>query len=459
MGVTFSLADDTPQKVRVRQPRTGAPPEGPRGAFALDVGRLRWSVCLLLFLATTLNYVDRQVIAVLKPDLARIQRWSDVDYGNIVTAFQAAYALGMLLMGRLLDRVGAKTGIAIAAAIWGIAATGHALAGTATGFVVARFALGIGEGGMFPAGVKVVAQWFPRRERALAIGLFNSGVNVGAVVTPSVVLWIACEFGNGAAFTTTGLAALLWVALWLAKYRAPKDHPALTNREREWIEMDGATDRARISWLHLIPLRQTWAFAMAKLLTDPVWWLYLFWVPSFLSSKYGLGLTKMGPPLVAIYLMSDVGSIVGGWLSSALLRRGWTVNRARKLSMMVCALAVVPIVFAAHARSTWEAVLFIGMAAAGHLGFAGNLFAVAADLFPESAVGSAVGIGGMFGAAGGILLAQTAGRVLQLTGSYYALFAGAPIAYVFAIFLLHVLSPRLEAVDAAIRTSRIPAWE
>ena len=410
------------------------------------MGHVRWSVCLLLFFAATINYVDRQVIAVLKPDLARLQGWSDVDYGNIVTAFQAAYALGMVAMGRLLDRIGAKVGFAVAAGIWGIAAAGHALAGTALGFAMARFALGIGEGGMFPAGVKVVAQWFPRRERALAIGIFNSGVNVGAVATPSVVLWIAFEFGSRAAFVTTGLVALLWVAIWMGKYHAPQDHRGLSARERQWIGIDREVAAPPVSWARLLPWRQTWAFAIPKLLTDPVWWLYLFWVPSFLSSKYGLGLTKMGPSLVAIYLMSDLGSIGGGWLSSALLRRGRSVNHARKVAMMVCALAVVPIVFAAGARSTWVAVVLIGLAAAGHLGFASNLFAVTADLFPENAVGSAVGFGGMFGAAGGILLAQAAGRILQGTGSYYALFVGAPIAYVLAILVLHALSPRLEGV-------------
>jgi ACS family hexuronate transporter-like MFS transporter len=428
-------------------------PAGPRGAFAFAVGRRRWTICFILFLAATINYVDRQVIAVLKPDLAKAQHWSDIDYGNIVTTFQLAYAIGMVSMGWFMDRVGTKVGFAVAAVVWGLAATAHAIAGSARGFAVARFALGVGEGGMFPGGVKVVAQWFPRRERAFAVGLFNSGVNVGALVTPLAVPWIVSEFGMPAAFVATGLLALLWVVLWLAKYRSPEKDPALSVSEKDWIRSDPAPDWPKIPWVRLLPWKQTWAFAIAKFLTDPIWWLYLFWVPSLLSSKHGLGLSKMGPPLVAIYLMSDVGSIFGGWLSSTLLRRGWSVNRARKTAMIVCASLVVPIVFAANAQSTWTAVVLIGLAAAGHLGFTGNLFTLTSDVFPEKTVGSVVGFGGMFGAVGGILLAQTAGRVLQATGSYYTLFVAAPAAYLVAIAVVHGLLPRLEPLPASALTT------
>jgi ACS family hexuronate transporter-like MFS transporter len=414
------------------------------GAFALAVGRQRWTICFILFLAATINYVDRQVIAVLKPDLARDQRWTELDYSHIVLSFQVAYAIGMVSMGWLLDKVGTKAGLAIAATIWGIAATGHWLAGSVLGFAIARFALGIGEAGMFPAGVKVIAQWFPKRERAFALGLFNAGVNVGAIATPLAVPWIVEKYGLRAAFIATGGLALLWVFLWLAKYQVPDQHPKLSAREKEWIRSDPVTTYPKIPWVRLLPWKQTWAFAIAKFLTDPIWWFYLFWVPPFLNRTHGITLTKMGPPLVTIYVMADIGSVLGGWLSSTFLRSGWSVNRARKFSMILCASFVAPIVFAASAHSTGVAVVLIGLAAAGHQGFAANLFTLTSDLFPEKAVASVCGFGGMFGAIGGILIALVVGLVLQATGSYYTLFIAAPTAYVLAIGVVHILSPQLE---------------
>jgi ACS family hexuronate transporter-like MFS transporter len=413
------------------------------------VGRYRWTIVLILFLAATVNYIDRQVIGVLKPTLSSEMHWSDVDYGNIVTAFQVAYAIGMVSMGRLLDKLGTKTGFALAAALWGVAAMGHGLAGSAVGFAVARFALGLGEAGMFPAAVKAIAQWFPKRERAFATGLFNSGTNVGAILCPLLVPVIVGAAGSRTAFVVTGALALGWVGLWLAVYARPNEHPRMTATELAYIQSDPVKTFPKIPWRYIYLKRQTMAFALGKFLTDPIWWLYLFWVPDFLHRRHGLNLTQMGAPIVTIYLMSDVGSIFGGWLSSRLIKSGVSVNAARKTAMLACASLVAPLVFAANVDSVWVAAVLVGLATAGHQGFSANLFTLTSDLFPEKAVGSVVGLGGMAGAIGGIFIAQVAGRVLQATGSYYVLFLAAPSAYLVAIALIHTLSPRLEPVDAS----------
>jgi ACS family hexuronate transporter-like MFS transporter len=412
------------------------------------LGRYRWVICAVLFGAATINYIDRQVLGVLKPLLTNELHWSDVTYGNIITAFQIAYAIGMLSMGRLLDRLGTRTGFAIAAGVWGLAAMGHALARSATGFSIARFALGLGEAGMFPAGVKAIAQWFPRKERAFAMGLFNSGTNIGAIVCPLLVPLIVGAAGSRVAFAVTGALALLWVVLWITIYAPPNEHPRMSAEELAYIQSDPVKTFPKIPWRHLIVRKQTLAFAAGKFLTDPIWWLYLFWVPDFLHRKHGLDLKSLGPPLVTIYLMSDVGSIAGGWLSSRLIRMGWTVNAARKGAMVACALCVVPIVFAAQAESVWTAAILVGLATAGHQGFSANLFTLPSDLFPEKAVGSVVGLGGMAGAIGGIFVAQVAGRVLEATGSYYVLFLAAPTAYLLALAMIQSLSPRLEPVES-----------
>ncbi|HEY2514481.1 MAG TPA: MFS transporter [Polyangiaceae bacterium] len=432
--------------------------------MASIIGRYRWVICGVLFLAATTNYVDRQVLGVLKPVLATELHWDDVTYGNIVTAFQVAYAIGMLSMGRLLDKVGTRAGFALAAGLWGVAAAAHALATTALGFGVARFALGLGEAGMFPAGVKAVAQWFPKKERAFAMGLFNSGTNVGAIVCPLIVPWMVTTAGSRTAFLVTGGLALAWVGLWLSTYAPPNEHPRMTAGELAHIQSDPVKTFPPIRWRTLLLRRQTWAFAIGKFLTDPIWWLYLFWVPDFLHRRHGLNITQIGLPLVVIYLMSDVGSVAGGWLSSRLIRAGSSVNTARKVSMAICGLSVVPLVFAANADSVWTGAVLIGFATAGHQGFSANLFTLPSDLFPEKAVGSVVGIGGMAGAIGGIFVAQLAGQVLEATGSYYVLFLTAPTAYLIALLVIQVLSPRLEPVALAELPAPLPApvpsrWE
>jgi len=419
-------------------------------------GYVRWTVCALLFAAATVNYLDRQVLSVLKGTLSTELGWNEVDYGNIVTAFQAAYALGMLLMGRLMDTLGTRRGFSLAVAFWSVAAMGHAFASSAFGFATARFALGVGEAGMFPGAVKTIAEWFPKRERALATGIFNSGTNVGAILCPLLVPVIVTAWGYRAAFVLTGAVGFVWLAAWLAFYRAPALHPKLGAEERAYIASEPGGAGPRVTWKQLLPHRQTWAFACGKFLTDPFWWLYLFWIPDFLQKNYGLRLLEVGPPLVVIYLMSDVGSVGGGYLSSRWIARGMSVNAARKLAMLVCALGVVPIVLATRADSLWSAVFLVGLATAAHQGFSANLFTLTSDLFPARAVGSVVGIGGMAGAIGGMLIAQVAGRVLQWTQSYSSLFIAAACAYFLAVLLVHLLSPRLEPAQLPVtRTGEV----
>jgi len=374
---------------------------------------------------------------VLAPYLQPIIVWNEIQYGYIVTSFQAAYAVGLLIAGGVIDRLGTRIGYAIAISIWSLAAMSHALVRTVIGFAIARFALGLGEAGNFPAAIKTVAEWFPRKERALATGIFNSGSNVGAIVAPLAVPWITLRLGWQWAFVFTGFLSAAWLIAWLAIYR-----PALAP-----IQNDTEESASRISWAHLLAHRQTWAFLLGKFITDPVWWFLIFWLPKFLNSEHGLTLTDIGPPLVAIYLMADCGSIAGGWIASSFLRRGWSPNRARKFAMLICASLVVPIVFAAKARSLWAAVALIGLAAASHQGWSANLFTLVSDMFPQHAVGSVVGIGGFGGAVSGMLIATFTGFLLQFTGSYVPLFVMAGSAYLLALLVIHLLVPRLEPAD------------
>jgi ACS family hexuronate transporter-like MFS transporter len=322
----------------------------------------------------------------------------------------------------------------------------HALAHSAFGFGVARFSLGLGEAGNFPAAIKTVAEWFPKKERALATGIFNSGSNVGAILAPLAVPFIAVNYGWQWAFIITGTLGFFWLACWLAIYRRPQEHPKLTRAELEHIQSDPAEPTTKIPWARLIPHRQTWAFAIGKFLTDPIWWVYLFWLPKFLNTNYHLNITQIGLPLVVIYVAADFGSIGGGWLSSSLIKRGWTVNRARKTAMLICAVSVVPIIFAAHASNLWVAVALVSLAAAAHQGWSANIFTFASDMFPRRAVGSVVGIGGMAGSIGGMLIATTVGLILQYTGSYLPIFIIAGSAYLVALLIMHLLAPRLEPV-------------
>jgi ACS family hexuronate transporter-like MFS transporter len=408
------------------------------------VERYRWRICALLFFATTINYMDRQVLGVLAPVLQKDIGWNDIQYGYIVTSFQAAYALGLLIVGGVIDRVGTRLGYALAIVLWSLSAMGHSLVRTVLGFGVARFMLGLGEAGNFPAAIKTVAEWFPQRERALATGIFNSGSNVGAIVAPVAVPWIAVSFGWQWAFVFTGLFSACWLVAWLTIYRKPQDHPKLSSRELAYIQSDPVEPTGRIPWARLLPYKQTWAFLIGKFLTDPIWWFFLFWLPKFLNTQHGLTLSNLGLPLVVIYLVADGGSIGGGWLASLFLKRGWTVNRARKTAMLCCACCVVPVTFAANVKSLWGAVALVSLAAAAHQGWSANIFTLASDMFPRRAVASVVGIGGFGGAVGGMLIATFTGFLLEFTGSYVPVFIMAGSAYLLALLIIHLLAPRLQ---------------
>jgi ACS family hexuronate transporter-like MFS transporter len=432
------------------------------------VGRKRWVICALLFFAATINYVDRQVIGILKPTLQAEFGWTEIDYGWIVFAFQTAYAIGLLSVGRLMDRFGTKKGFSFSIVVWSLAAMAHAwaipiglgvlaifavfgveaaaigLSVSVIGFIVARFALGIGEAGNFPASIKTVAEWFPKKERALATGIFNSGTNVGALATPLLVPLIVVYWGWYEAFIITGLLGFIWLVFWVLIYRKPEEDPKLSRAELAYIQSDPVEPTARIPWKQLFPHRQTWAFAIGKFLTDPIWWVYLFWLPDFLNKQHGLELKNFGLPLAIIYIIADVGSIGGGWISSALIKRGWSINAGRKTAMLICALAVVPIIFASITSNLWIAVVLIGIAAAAHQGWSANIFTLASDMFPKQAVGSVVGIGGMAGAIGGMFIAKLVAYILDTTGSYVPIFAIAASAYLVALLIIHLLAPRLE---------------
>ena len=433
------------------------PPYPTDVARIATMGWYRWVICGLLFLATTINYIDRQIIGVLKPVLHEQLGWSQIDFSNVIFAFQAAYALGYLFGGRLMDLIGVRIGYALAVLLWSLAAMGHATVRTVMGFCIARFGLGLAEGGNFPAAVKTVSEWFPAKERALATGIFNAGSNVGALITPLVVPWLTVKFGWPTAFLATGSLGFLWLLAWMYLYRNPGERVGITppvNYSGASLSpnpdsgsgADAAPERA-ISWLELLRHRQTWAFVVGMLMTSPIWWFYLYWIPGFLNERHGLVLVNLGPPLVVIYLMTDVGSIGGGWLSSSLIKRGWSVNTARKLAMLVCALCVVPIGVASIVSNLWVAVLLVGLAASAHQGFSANLYTLVSDTVPQRAVSSVVGIGGMAGAIGGMFNAKLAGYVLEWTGNYFILFMIAAAAYLVAWLAIHLLLPRLEPMQ------------
>ncbi len=405
-------------------PENEASATGRRGWF-------RWVICAVLFFATTINYIDRQIIGILKQTLEAQLGWSEKDYAQIVFSFQAAYAIGYLVGGRMMDWIGLRLGYALAVGLWSVAAVAHGWMRSVTGFCAVRAGLGLAEGGNFPAAIKTVAEWFPRQERALATGIFNAGSNVGALVTPILVPWLTLRFGWPAAFWVTGSLGFFWLCSWVWLYRHPATHPRLGQAELAHIQSDPPDPAVRVSWLALLACRPTWAFLLANFLVSPVWWFYLFWIPSFLNKQYHLNLQDLGAPLVAIYLFADVGSIGGGWLSSHWLKGGWSVNAARKTALLVCALCVVPIYTASSVSQLWLAVGLIGLAAAAHQGFSANLYTVVSDTVPRQYVSSVVGIGGMAGAIGGMIFAKIAGHVLQegqLSQSLYVIASAAGMA-------------------------------
>ena len=411
------------------------------------IRHLRWYICALLFFAATINYLDRQVIATLKPVLQKEGIWDDIGYSWVVFFFQTAYAIGLLVSGRVMDWLGTRKGFSLSVIFWSFAAMAHALATSVASFSVARFALGLGEAGNFPASIKTVAEWFPKKERALATGIFNAGTNVGILVAAAIVPPITLYFGWKWAFIVTGLVGFVWLIFWITIYRRPEEHTHLSQEELEHIKSDPPDTEVHIPWSQLLTHRQTWAFAVGKFMTDPIWWIYLFWLPDFLNRKHGIDLKSVGLPLIVVYLIADIGSVGGGWISSTLIKRGWTINRARKTAMLICAISVVPVMFAANASSLWVAVLLVGLAAAAHQGWSANIYTTASDMFPRKAVGSVVGIGGMAGAVGGMLISKLVGYILQFTGSYVPIFIIAGSTYLIALLIVHLLVPRLEPAE------------
>jgi MFS transporter, ACS family, hexuronate transporter len=420
------------------------------------IGKVRWTICAMLFAATSINYMDRQVLSLLKPTLMHPMGqggigMTEVGYGYIMAAFQVSYAIGLLAAGRFVDKVGTRIGYMVIMAVWSLSAMGHALVNSMFQFGIARVCLGLGESGNFPAAIKTVAEWFPQRERSLATGIFNSGANMGAILAPAIVPWVAVHYSWHAAFLVTGVFSAAWIALWYNKYRKPQDHPTLTGAELRHIYEEAAQQMGPSApWIKLLSYRQTWAFAIGKGLTDPIWWFFLFWLPDFFSKKYGLDLKHVGLPLIVVYTASSVGSIGGGWLPMPLRKFGLSAVAARLTAMFLCACAVTPIFIVNSLNSEWATIGLLSLAAAAHQGWSANIYTTASDMFPKSAVGSVTGIGGMAGSACGSLFAIFVGYVLQLTHSNYTvLFGIAASAYLVAFAFLNLLAPGLRKAEFA----------
>lgn len=429
----------------------------------MKVGKYRWTILSLVFFATTVNYLDRQVISLLKDDyLQPMFHWTESDYANVVTFFQIFYAIGMLGAGWVIDKIGTKLGYALSLTVWSLAAIGHALAGSTVGFIIARSTLGVSESGNFPAAIKTVAEWFPKKERALATGIFNSGTNVGAIIAPLTVPLIAIYWGWQWAFIITGGIGLLWLVFWFAMYDSPSKHKKLHKAEFDFIHSDQDEPvkqdkpQEKISWLKLLTFKQTWSFVLGKGLTDPIWWFYLFWLPSFLHRQYGMTKTDVAFPIAIVYMMTTVGSIGGGWLSGFLINKGWPIFRARRTAMLIFALCVVPIIGALELGkfNPWYAVLIIGLAASAHQAWSANIFTTASDMFPKRAVASITGIGGMAGAVGGIILSQLTGPLLDhfntlgsIETGYYIMFIICGSAYLLAWAIMAILTPKMKQIE------------
>lgn len=454
-------SDMNDERNATQRSRTGVTGAGTSNNMHTPMSHYRWTICALIFFATTINYLDRAVISLLKSTLEKEFNWSESDYANIVIAFQVSYAAGLLLAGRVIDKLGSKMGYAVSLVIWSIAAMGHALVKSTQGFIVARAALGIGEGGNFPSAIKAVAEWFPKKERALATGIFNSGTNIGAIAAPLTVPFIAAQLGWQWAFIITGAIGFIWLIFWFLLYEVPAKQRRLSATEFDYIHSDKDEqqplhDAPAIPWTRLLGYRQTWAFVLGKFLTDPIWWFYLFWLPSFLKAEYGVDGTAIALPVALVYTLSTLGSIGGGWLPMLFIGRGWTVQRSRKTAMLLYACFALPVVFAQWlgALNMWFAILIIGIAAAGHQAWSANIYTTVSDMFPKNAVGSVTGIGGMAGAVGGILIARASGLLLdhyKTQGSvetgYMIMFGICGIAYLTAWLLMHLLSANLKRIE------------
>jgi ACS family hexuronate transporter-like MFS transporter len=425
-----------------------AGPDAAVAAVAPPRGRIRWMVCALLFAAVVLSYIDRLVLGVLKPQLSALYGWTNSGYGDVTGYFQVFYGIGFLLFGWLIDRVGPRIGYLLAMGSWTVGHFAQTLVTSTSGFVVARIPLAFGEAGTYPSALAAASQWFPKKERALAIGIFNAGANVGAVVTPLLVGFIVADLVMDWrwAFVITGLFNVVWLVAWWRLYHPPHSHPRVTPEERRWIETEPADDRGRAGFLAVLRHREAWAYMTGRFLIDPVWWTFLFWLPDFFNTRYGYDLKSFGPPLVAIYILADLGAVAGGWYSSRLLKRGVATGRARKRAMFISALFALPVMFAAQAGSIWIAAGVIGLACAAHQGFSTNLFALPGDQFPRYAQGTLIGLGGFAGATGGFIASKTLGLLLDRVGSYGPFFIACGLAYLVALAAFHLLNPRYRDV-------------
>jgi ACS family hexuronate transporter-like MFS transporter len=413
-------------------------------------GRYRWLIIALLFVATTVNYIDRTMLGLLAPVLGEEMGWSENDYGNIVTAFQAAYAFGFLIMGWLIDRFGPKIGYAIAISIWTIGHVAHGFASSVVSFMAARVILGVGEAGHFPSVVRASSEWFPQKERAYAIGWVNSATTIGVILTaPTIALFmVVLGFDWRETFIYTGLFGIALLLLWLWLYSNPRESGKVSDAELAWIEHDPPEKIERIGWSRIVRKREAWAFAIGKFLTDPVWFLMLFWLPKYFSTTYDVDLKIVLLPMIIMYLLSDVGSIAGGWMSSKLIQKGHSVNFARKITMLLSGCCVLPLLFVTGLDNMWIAVVLIGIALAGHQSFSSNILSIPPDMFPKKAVGSVIGLGGFMGGVGGMIMAKSTGLVLDATdGNYTLIFAACTTVYFLAVLAIHLLSPRLAPVS------------
>lgn len=411
------------------------------------VGRYRWTICALIFFATTINYMDRQMLGLLAPLLQKDIGWNQVQYAQTVMVFTVAYAVGLAIFGRIADRFSTKAVYGSAMAMWSLAAMLHAVASSVPGFAAVRGLLGFGEAANFPVAIRTTATWFPKKERALATGLWNMGATIGGIVAPAFVPIAAVMWGWRATFIAGGATGFIWLAVWLFVYRQPAQHPSVSKSELDYInsDRDEAVEQS-VSWLSVLKYRETWAFIVGKLLTDPVWWFYLFWLPKWLNESRHIDIRNLGLPLIAIYTMASVGSVAGGWLSSHLMARYNKPNFARKVSMGICAVCVVPIATLSHFQSLWYAVFAVGLAAAAHQGWSANLVTLVGDVFPRRLVGTVVGIGGVAGMVGSFFYSGVIGETLQRTGQYWALFAVGASAYLVALGIIHLLMPRMAPV-------------
>lgn len=421
----------------------------------------RWTICSLVFFATTINYLDRAVISLLKPILSQEYNWTEITYANIVVAFQICYAIGLLSSGKLIDKLGTRIGYAWATGLWSLAAIAHAAVTRTAGFFIVRGALGLTEAGNFPSAIKTIAEWFPKKERAFATGIFNSGTNIGAIIAPLTVPFIVVAWGWRWAFILTGLLGFIWLLLWFMLYEVPSRHKKISSEEYAYInsdelQLDESQDSPKLTWLQLLGFRQTWAFASGKFLTDPVWWFYLFWLPDFLVKQYGLKNTALALPIALAYTMATAGSVFGGWLPMYFIRQGWSVFRARKTAMLIYACAATPVLFTQYlgGYSMWLAVTTIGLAMAAHQAWSANMYTTVSDSFKKSETGSVTGIGSMFGAIGGILIAISAGHLFDyfkaahhIETGYFIMFSVCSLAYITAWIVIQILNPVKKTID------------